>query len=279
MVTTEKIVYSTSGLELLRGLANEGDRIFTTTRAKEFASKIGLSKSYVNEALFYLAKAGWLVRLRKGLYAIASTVPGISPAHEFEIAMALVEPAAISHWSAMHYHGLTEQGPRKIFILTTTEAEIPRARGAKRKAIPGEYPIGETSFRFIRIKPENYFGIEKIWVGAGRVSITDPERTLLDGISMPQYCGDFAEVLHAFEVRGKDLQLKRIIDYALRLDTATIKRLGWILERQGIPLKDLQPLLDVPIKGFRPLDATGPRKGPYDHRWKIQENLAGKTNP
>jgi predicted transcriptional regulator of viral defense system len=96
---------------------------------------------------------------------------------------------------------------------------------------------------------------------------------------MPQYCGDFAEVLHAFEVRSKDLQLKKIIDYALRLDIATTKRLGWILEKQGIPLMDLQPLLDVPIKGFRPLDPTGPRKGPYDRRWKIQENLPGKVNP
>lgn len=277
MITIEKKVYSTSGFELLRRLANEGDRIFTTIRARELAPKIGLSKSYVTEALFYLAKAGWVVRLRKGLYAIASTVPGVSPAHEFEIAMALVEPAAISHWSALHYHGLTEQAPRKVFVLTTNETEIPRIRGAKGKTVTGEYPIRDTSFRFIRIKPEKFFGIEKIWIGEARVNITDPERTLLDGISMPQYCGDFGEVLHAFEVRGKDLQLQRIIDYALRLDTATAKRLGWILERQGIPMDQLQSLADVSIKGFRTLDPTGPRKGPYDQHWKIQENLPGKV--
>ncbi|MEK7277919.1 MAG: AAA family ATPase, partial [Chloroflexota bacterium] len=47
------------------------------------------------------------------------------------------------------------------------------------------------------------------------------ERTLLDGFSMPQYCGDFAEVLHAFEARGGDLNLQRIIEYALKLDAAT----------------------------------------------------------
>jgi len=38
-------------------------------------------------------------------------------AHEFEIAMALAHPAAISHWSALHHHGLTEQAPRKVFMV------------------------------------------------------------------------------------------------------------------------------------------------------------------
>ena len=49
---------------------------------------------------WHLRRNGWIVSLRRGLYALASTVPGVTPAHEFEIAMALVEPAAISHWSA-----------------------------------------------------------------------------------------------------------------------------------------------------------------------------------
>ena len=32
------------------------------------------------------------------------------------------------------------------------------------------------------------------------VTITDVERTLLDGLAMPQHCGGFAEVVHAFQV-------------------------------------------------------------------------------
>jgi hypothetical protein len=36
----------------------------------------------------------------------------VSLAHEFEIAMALVDPAAVSHWSAMSCHRLTEPPPR-----------------------------------------------------------------------------------------------------------------------------------------------------------------------
>ncbi len=119
----------------------------------------------------------------------------------------------------------------------------------------------------------------KVWIGEARVTITDPERTLIDGLSRPQYCGDFTEVLHAFEVKGAALDLKRITSYALRLDTATAKRLGWVLEKQGVDLARLEPLLQVPIKGYRRLDPTGPLKGPYDRRWMIQENLPGKIGP
>jgi len=277
-MTTENLVHTGAGVELVRRLASEADRVFTTARARELAPAVGLSPGYLRQALHHLAKSGWVVRLRKGLYALSSTVPGVTPAHEFEIAMALVEPAAISHWSALHYHGLTEQTPRNVFVLTTTEASVPRMRGAKVSLGRQGFLVGDTIYRFIQVKPERFFGTERVWVGEARVTITDPERTLLDGLAMPQHCGDFAEVLHAFQVRGAHLNLKRIIEYALKLDAATAKRLGWVLEHQGIDSSELERLAAVPIKGYRKLDPTGPRKGPCNRRWMIQENLPGKVN-
>lgn len=278
-MTREKLVHTGPGVELVRRLANEGDRIFTSARARELAPAVGLSTGYLRQALHHLAKSGWVIRLRKGLYALSSTVPGVTPVHEFEIAMALVDPAAISHWSALHYHALTEQVPRKVFVLTTTHASVPRPRGAKANQDRQGFPIGDTTYRFVQVKPQRYFGTDKAWIGEARVTITNLERTLLDGLTMPQYCGDFAEVLHALEVGGADLNLQRIIEYALKLDAATAKRLGWVLEHQGIDLSKLELLAALPIKGYRKLDPTGPRKGPCNSRWMIQENLPGKVKP
>lgn len=208
---------------------------------------------------------------------MASTVPGVTLAHDFEIAMALADPAAVSHWSALHHHGLTEQVPRKVFVLTTTEVSTPRARGAKARPQGGGYLIGGTAYEFVRVAPERFFGTEQMWIGDARVTFTDPERTLLDGLSRPQFCGDFAEVLHAFEARRSNLVLGRILEYALRLDAAPAKRLGWVLEHQGMDPSRLEQLLAVPIRGYRKLDPTGPRQGPCDPRWMIQVNLPGKV--
>ncbi|MCD6298905.1 MAG: hypothetical protein J7M30_17315 [Deltaproteobacteria bacterium] len=265
------------GIELIRRIAAEGDRIFSIERARQLAPEVGLKDSYLWEALYHLRRNGWIVSLRRGLYALSCSVPGVIPAHEFEIAMALVSPAAISHWSALHHHGLTEQAPRKVFVLTSTDATIPRMRSTKARQTRDGYPAGDTLYKFVQVKPDRYFGTERVWINEARVMITDPERTLLDGLCMPQYCGDFAEVIHAFEVRGNDLDLERIIEYARKLDTATAKRLGWALELRGVDPGSLEPLSEIPIKGYRKLDPTGPRKGPCNRRWMIQENLHGKV--
>ncbi len=271
-----RLIHSTSGVRLARKMAEEGYRIFTSKQAQEVAPSVGLRVDYLRQALHHLVRSGWLVRLRNDLYALTSAVPGTIPLHEFEIAMALVKPAAISHWSAMHHHGLTEQIPRRVFVLTTTEALVPRVRSKSKIQAEIGYPILKTNYQFIQVKPERYFGVEKVWVGEARVSITDPERTLLDGLAMPQYCGDFAEVLHAFKVRLSQLNINRMISYALKLDAATAKRLGWVLQHQGVDQARLKRLARVPIKGYRLLDPTGPHKGPCDRHWMIQVNTSGK---
>ena len=227
MTAKRKAKNTQVGIELVRVLASEGERIFSTSRARELAPRVGLSNSYVVEALHHLRKNGWLVSLRRGLYAISPTVPGIAPAHEFEIAMALASPAAISHWSAMHRHGMTDQIPRRVFILTTTSTATPRDRRTVKTDKSIGYDVGATTYQFVQLKPERYFGIERLWIGESRIHITDPERTLLDGLARPQYCGDFAEVLHAFETWRR--QLERIIEYSTKLGTAIVKRLGWVL--------------------------------------------------
>ena len=154
----ENITHTTVGVELVRKLSTEGQRIFTADAAREMAPSVGLSPGYFRQALHHLSKDGWIVRLKKGLYALSGAVPGTTPLHEFEIAMALVEPAAISHWSAMSYHGLTDQTPRRVFVLTTARS-VPRKRGAKPKGAEVGYPTGGTVYQFIQVKPERFFGI------------------------------------------------------------------------------------------------------------------------
>lgn len=276
MRVLQKPKRSAVGTDLVRRLSAEGDRIFSTDRARELGPEVGLKDAYLVEALHHLNRTGWIVRLRRGLYAISSSVPGFSPVHEFEIAMALVSPAAISHWSALHHHGLTEQAPRRVFVLTTTDANSPRESRSEAARSEDGYAVGDSTFRFVQVRPQRYFGVEKIWISDARVGMTDPERTLLDGLSRPRLCGDFAEVLHGFEVGVADLDLERIVDYAIRLDAATAKRLGWVLEHMGVRSASLGRLLAVPIKSYRNLDPTGARQGPHNRRWMIRENLPGK---
>ena len=265
------------GIELIRLLASEGNRIFSINRARELAPRAGIKDSYLCEALYHLRRNDWIVPIRRGLYALSSTVSGAIPTHEFGIAMNLTSPAAVSHWSAMNHHGMTEQIPRTIFVLTTTESSVPRVRRTEDKEFSRNgYTAWGTNYRFIQVRPEYFFGMEELWIANTLVSITDPERTLLDGLCRPQYCGGFAEVLHTFSVMGDRLNIKRIVEHALRLNVAVAKRLGWILEYWDYDSSEFSELAELPVKGYRKLDPTGPRKGPCNSRWMIQENLPGK---
>src|SRR3989338_488332 len=136
----DNITHTTAGIELVRKLSAEGRRVFTADAAREVAPSVGLSAGYFRQALHPLGRDGWLFRLKKGLYALSGAVPGTTALHEFEIAMALVNPAAISHWSAMSHHGLTEQVPRRVVVLTTARA-VPRLRGKKQAQDQSGYPV------------------------------------------------------------------------------------------------------------------------------------------
>ena len=278
MTTGTKLKRTMAGIELVRALAYEGDRIFTTERARELAPRAGLNADYVVESLHHLQRNDWIVPLRRGLYALSSTTPGVADVNEFEVAMALVQPAAVSHWSAMHHHELTEQIPQQVFVLTTTEGSVPRKRTSAGTYGKSGYPVNGTVYRFVQVQPKRYFGTERIWAGDARVSITDLERTLLDGVALPQHCGGFGEVIHAFGEAMPRLDVERIVEYGRRLSPTVAKRAGWLLEIHGCDASLVDELAALPIKGYRKLDPTGPGRGAYDSRWMVQENLPGMTD-
>jgi len=251
------------GMELLRSLSKQGDRIFPVERARILAETLNIKSSYLNELLFHLKENHWIHPLKKGLYALDSSMLAGTPIHEYEIGTSLVNPAIISHFSAFHYHELTDQIPHVIYISTP---KLLGDFGLLRE-------INGVKYRFIQSKPVYFFGDVKIWVGEARISISDLERTLLDGLRHPYFCGGFSEVLQAYKEAKNRIELSKVIDYAFRLETSTIKRLGWILDHIGIAKKLLYQLEEAPIKGFRKLDAKGEDFGSYNRKWMIRENL------
>jgi predicted transcriptional regulator of viral defense system len=267
----------TLGVRLLRGLAEAGHYVFTTADAREVAAPLGIGERYLSQLLPHLVDGGWLTRLRRGLYAQAGLLPGEVSLSPFVVATRLVSPAAISHWSAMSHHGLTEQIPQNVMALTPRKVVTPSMRrgqktlGAARHA----WEVGGIRYEYTIVKPEHYFGIEEIWIDAHfRVPITDRERTVLDGFIAPRLLGGMGEVLGTLEEHAEDLDLEKLVAYARRYGKASVaKRLGMLLERLEVPEPIWAPLAALPIAGFRVLDPTRPACGPYDQRWMIQNNL------
>lgn len=134
-------------------------------------------------------------------------------------------------------------------------------------------------FRFIYIQPEHYFGTTKHWATKQKsVEISDLERTVIDGLRQPEYCGGITEVAKGLWMRHQDMQPSKLVDYALRLGIgAVIGRLGYLLELYAIaPEGELTRLRNSLTASYVPLDPMLPKEGPHLRRWRVQLNVTSE---
>ena len=100
-------------------------------------------------------------------------------------------------------------------------------------------------------------GPAKHWVTKQEsVEISDLERTIIDGLRQPEYCGGVTEVAKGLWMRHQDMQVTKLVDYALRLGIgAVIRRLGYLLELYRIaPENELARLRNALTATYLPLD-------------------------
>lgn len=250
--------------EFIKHLARRGVRIFTTSEAKKYAEEIGIRPDTMLDRLYRLNQKGLVERLMSGLYCLGPEFLSGIPIHEYEIATALVSPSAIAYLSAFSYHKLTDQMSSIIYVLATEEPK---------KNLRNTYTIRGIRYRIIRTKKENFFGIEKRWIGQVLIEVTDLERTLIDGIIKPKYCGGLREVLDAYSQAIDRIAIPKIISYAEKMSDSACKRLGWILSKLEIENSELEPLRKRVTSVFTKLDPSGPQSGTWNYDWYILENL------
>jgi predicted transcriptional regulator of viral defense system len=264
------------GFRLLQELQQEARYVFSAREAQDIGGRIGASN--VNDLLHRLARAGLVRRLRRGFYAIAANTPSAPEIPEFYIATKMIVPSAVSHWSAMSYHGLTEQIPRRVTAFTPKKFITPSMRTGKRDRNTEHsqyWEIDQIRYEYLYVLPRSFFGIEEIWLGEFfKVPITDKERTLLEGFINPSYFGGFSFIMSILDQHLREVDVQKLVAHAVRYQTASvIKRLGWALEQLGTPENGLFELKQFSWRGYTPLDPALPSRGSYENRWGIINNL------
>lgn len=269
------------GLQLMEALDAAGKLVFTTGDVLAAGRAVSFTSVQVNNVLKRLVAAGWVRRIKRGLFAVTGKLPGSVAAHDFAIATAIHVPSALSHATALNLHGLSEQVPRIITCTTTAKIVTPAMRqqegDGRRRA--SEWNIEGLRIRFVSVVPSRFFGIEDVWVDTRtRVPVTDRERTVLDLFVDPRGRSGINEALGVLEEHASRLDVPKLVSYAVRLGVASVgKRLGWALESRGIGGDVLTPLLALHLRDTPLLDPQGPRRGTLIARWQLRDNLPGAT--
>jgi predicted transcriptional regulator of viral defense system len=69
-------------------------------------------------------------------------------------------------------------------------------------------------FRFITSGKDDFFGLADHWINKQeKIKVSDPERTVMDGLRMPEYCGGVTELARGIWIKKQELNDTRLIDY------------------------------------------------------------------
>lgn len=240
-------------IEILKSIARDG-QVFTL---EQLHRRTQIPKNVLSVMLSRWEDRGFVERIERGKYLIIplASEKGRYTLHEFVIASHLVQPAAIAYWSALHYHGLTEQIPATVFVQTTARKKNNRIE------------VFGVDYRIVRLKPEKFSGLRKEWIEEIPVAVTDREKTVIDCLDRPEYAGGIVEVAKALE--NASLNRESLSRYAQTIgNNAVVRRLGYLSERMGISL-DLPPPTS---RKYLLLDPTMPHQGENDPKWRLVVN-------
>ena len=255
----------TQAAHLVTTLYEQNKPIF---RLKEVQKILRLNEVSSSNFVRKLANRGVVARLKPGLFILVPFELGKEAEY---IGNPLVVAGEImggkdyflSHATAMEIHGGVTQ-PQLVVYVTTLKPRRPiTALGVE--------------FRFIHNQKKYFFGISDHWVTKqDKVKVSNLERTIIDGLKQPEYCGGLTEVAKGFWMRHQEVKVNRLISYAIKIGVgAVIRRLGFLLELYKIGTSEDWEILSSHLtETYVRLDPLLPSEGKFLRKWRLQLNVS-----
>lgn len=183
----------------------------------------------------------------------------------FKKALAFYENSYLSFFSAFHLHQLTLEIPKTIYVtyeqfpknmptrpLTQKSIDIACSKDIRRTTNFTE--IEGYKIYFLNRKNSRNAGVKKIEFENEILSVTNLERTLIDAVVRPEYCGGINEVANAFRLaRERTISTQRFLRTFAELNYIYPyhQAIGFLLEKTNNPNKELIEKLFEMSKSFK----------------------------
>lgn len=265
--TNSGIIIRTLGrvsARLITALYDNNKPIFTIKDAREI-----LGKSYYMsvDILSRLTRRKVIARLKAGKYIIIPQELGSQTEYIGNYYVAGREiinskQYYIAFYSAMHHWGMLTQPLLKVFICSSVRQVVPKDMKDK--------------ITIVYIKKHFGWGIQQEWVTkTEKVKMSDLERTIIDGLAHPEYCGGITEVAKGMWLVKDKIDYDKLVDYAEKYGKKVVaKRLGYLIETIGMDKPSiLAKLLKQKNLRYDVFDPTIPCKTIDKNRWHLLDNI------
>lgn len=239
-------------------------------RLKEAGGILGLDAASSRNFIRKLVDRGIAARLKPGLYALIPFELGRENEYAANPLVVAREIAGgtdyyISHGSAMEVHGMVTQ-PRLVVYMSTLKPRRP-------------VNIQGVEFRFIRSRKKYFWGLCDHWVTKQeRVKVSDLERTVIDCLRQPEYCGGLTDAAKGLWMRRDDINVGRLIGCALKMGIGSvIRRLGYLIELYEMDnAGGLDSLRRRLTDTYVLLDPLLPPEGKFLRKWRLRLNVSAE---
>lgn len=220
----------------------------------------------------------------RDLYEVIVPYASLGPISEDETIMEVNPYAALSHLSALVFHGLSNQLPKTIIAIapkTGTGGILPVGTEPEEwygvAKPPRRFPSSVLGrpVRWRRVSPNRFFGTREYRPRGYPVRVTTPEYTLLDGLLEPELCGGLDNVLRAWALAIDMLDLDILVAYVDYLDIDLLRqRVGFVLDELGLSHPEVEKWRTKANRGgSSKLLSSAPFAPTYSERWNLSINF------
>jgi len=178
-----------------------------------------------------LTKAGWLKRIKRGLYLV---IENLSSRFQNDNSLLIISntlnrDSYVSLSYALNYYHMFDQYTKTVVSITTTDSK--------------KYTFDDYVFKFTKIKESMYFGYSQKMESGKFVMIADAEKALIDYLYLDKSFASASLVFEKLRDYGQILDFNKLQDYATKTDITIRRKIGFLLDQLNADTQKLHQSL------------------------------------
>jgi len=214
--------------------------------------KKDFSNQEIRKRISLLSKRGWLVRLKRGVYAVASLeshkFASISP---LVIANTYISDSYITMEYALNYHGLFDQLASMVTAVNTKRSVT--------------YHFQKMKYHFIKTKTELFFGFKEMSLEGHIVKVAEPEKAILDFLYFRNNAYTIDLIREKIADAKDSLNFNKMIDYSHVYPVSVKRKLGFLFDLVGLDSSRLHKQ----IKHLRNFSKLTNKSNTFNAKWRL----------
>lgn len=246
----KQTILNTNQSTLLENLIVKHGQIVTSEQIYTQANDLW-NQQRTKKEVVKLAHNGWLIRIKRGIYAISDlSNRGFLSLSPYLVAHLLVKSSYVSFESALAYHGMFDQLTNKTISISQIQYKSVK--------------LQSVDYNFVKVLDKWFFGWEEVTVDNKIIRMATAEKALIDMVQFHKSKYTIDLVIEKLSLYKDSLDLQKMTEYLTKMSLTTIKTFGFLFDLLNIDSNGL--FSQVKLKGTH-LMLSGDTK--FNAKWRL----------